>query len=66
LEVKSAVSNSENSDQDIEDFVSAANKLLESKGIAPIKSGAFVRNRQRYLNLAARREAEAAAKEETK
>lgn len=32
-------------DQDIDDFLSAANKMLESKGLAPIKMNAFMRKK---------------------
>ena len=63
-EIRTIVSDKEYSDTDIDDFLLAANKMLESKGIAPIQNNAFIRNRQRYLNLAARREAESTAKEE--
>jgi len=39
----------EHSDQDLDDFVNSANKLLEQKGIAPLKLGIITR--KRLLNL---------------
>ena len=41
--------NSENADSDVEDAIAAANKMLESKGIAPIRSNALLKQRQRIL-----------------
>ena len=42
-EVMKATEDPEFSEQDLEDYISAANKMLESKGIAPIKGGAILR-----------------------
>ena len=42
-EVMQATENPDFSEQDLEDYISAANKMLESKGIAPIKGGAILR-----------------------
>ena len=42
-EVMKATENPDFSEQDLEDYISAANKMLESQGIAPIKGGAILR-----------------------
>ena len=45
------------SDDEFKDAISAANKLLESKGIAPIKETKFLRARERVLRLQERKAA---------
>lgn len=42
-EIMKATENPEFTEQDLEDYISAANKMLETKGIAPIKGGAILR-----------------------
>ena len=48
-QINEAVRNGDMTDDDLDDLVSAANKMLESKGIAPMKFGALTRARIRNL-----------------
>lgn len=48
-QINEAVRNGDMTDDDLGDLVSAANKMLESKGIAPMKFGALTRARIRNL-----------------
>jgi len=44
-ELRDYLNNPDNTDQDIEDFVTAANKMLDEKGVAPLKLGLITRRR---------------------
>lgn len=54
----------ENSDEDIEDVVQAANMMLENQGIEPIKAGGLLRGRLRLLQVEERRKQQEAAQHE--
>ena len=59
--VREQVRNAELSDEDVADSFAAANKLLEEKGIAPMRSNAIMKRRQDILLQEARRAERAAA-----
>lgn len=48
-EINEAVRNEDMTDKDLDDLIAAANRMLEAKGIAPMKFGALTRARIRNL-----------------